>query len=115
MGAMNDSMINHMNAERQHAKFFSHITADHWTAKNKLEEVAKDLALQMDRRLIPTHKVQDYLNEFDLKMKDLYILHKRCKPLAFSWHRGYTKDWAEWWIYCDGVFQMSLIEVKEDE
>ncbi len=109
MGAMNDLMIDRMNAEK---RFFSHISADHWTAKNKLEEAAHNLAREMDRILVPEHKVQDFLIEFDNKMKELFRANPRCKPLEFSWHKGYVKEYEEWWIYCDGVFQMSLIEVK---
>jgi hypothetical protein len=115
MGHMSDLMIDHMNAENREAKYFSRITADHWTAKNKLEEAAKKLAWEMDRHLIPGDKVKEFLGDFEKKMNELYAVHKRCKPLQFSWHRGYTKGWAEWWIYCDGVFQMSLIEVKAYE
>jgi len=115
MGAMNDLMINHMNAERRNATFFSRITANHWTAKNKLEAAAHELAYEMDRKLIPGDKIQDYFKDFKKKIDELCAIHHRCKPLKFSWHRGYTKRWSEWWIYCDGVFQISLVEVKEDE
>jgi len=124
MGAMNDLMIDHMNVERRNATFFSRITANHWTAKNKLEAAAHELAFEMDRKLIPGDKVQDYFKDFEKKINELCAIHHRCKPLKFSWLRGYTKAntwaldtkrWSEWWIYCDGVFQISLVEVKEDE
>jgi hypothetical protein len=121
MGEMNNLAIDEMNARQKgiygtgKSVFFSRITADHWQAKNRLEEAAKLLAREKDRILVPENKVQDFLNEFEQKIKELDILHKRCKPLSFSWHRGYTKGWTEWWIYCDGVFQMSLIEAKAYE
>ena len=37
MGAIKDLMIDKMNEEKKNITFFSRITADHWTAKNKLE------------------------------------------------------------------------------
>ena len=115
MGAMNDLMIDHMNAEKRNAVYFSRITADHWTAKNKLEAAAHELAYEMDRRLIPADKLSSYIKEFENRIHELESIHHRCKPLDFYFHRGYTRRWSEWWIYCNGVFQMSLIEVKGDE
>lgn len=93
--------------------YFSRITADHWAAKNRLEEAAKQLAYEMDRRLILDSELQSFLKEFDRRISELCARFPRCKPLQFSHHKGYVDKWNEWWIYCDGVFQMSLIEVKE--
>jgi len=115
MGAMKDLMIEKMNKERKYIKFFSRITADHWTAKNKLQEAAHELAYEMDRKLIPGNEVLKYIGEFERRIHDLESDYPNCKPLDFSWHKGYTERWAEIWIYCNGVFRMSLIEVKEDE
>jgi len=112
---MNDIMINHMNAEKNNATFFSHITADHWCAKNKLEAAAKELAYEMDRKLIRSSNLRNFFSEFNRRIKELEAQYNRCKPLDFHHHKGYTTGWSEWWIYCNGVFQMSLIEVKEDE
>jgi len=94
-------------------KYFSRITADHWTAKNKLEAAAHQLAYEMDRKLIPDHNVKEFLKLFQDEMNKLCMSFPRCKPLHFSWNKGYNKKWNEWWIYCDGVFHMSLFEVKE--
>jgi hypothetical protein len=112
MGAMNDLMIDKMNSER---RYFSRITADHWCAKNKLEEAAKKLAYEMDRRLIRESEKVNFLREFDRRIKDLNAQFPRCKPLDYTHHKGYESKWSEWWIYCNGVFHMSLIEVKPYE
>jgi len=102
-------------------KYFSRITADHWTAKNKLEAAAHLLAYEMDRKLIPDSDVKEFLELFQHEMNKLCQSFPRCKPLHFSWHVGYSftehdgrnKKWNELWIYYDGVFNMSLFEVKE--
>jgi hypothetical protein len=91
---------------------FSRITADHWTAKNKLEEAAKQLAYSMDRKLIKQEEVKSFMNEFQKKVDELCAYHKRCKPLRFSWHACYDEKYSDIWIYCDGVFNMSLFEAK---
>lgn len=92
--------------------YFSRITADHWTAKNKLEKAAHELAKEMDRRLITEDKVLDFKVEFHDKIEKLNNEFNRCKPLRFSIS---TKEFAhgDYWIYCDGVFQMSLFLVKD--
>ena len=115
MGAIKDLMIDKMNEEKKNITFFSRITADHWTAKNKLEAAAHELAYEMDRKLIPGAFLKEFIKEFERKIHKLDSDYPQCKPLRFSHHKGYTQRWSEYWIYCEGVFQMSLIEVKVNE
>ena len=115
MGAMNELLIDRMNEGKINITFFSRITADHWTAKNKLQAAAHELAYEMDRKRIPCDMLEDYISEFKRRIHELNSTHPRCKHLYFTWHKGYTRGWIEYWIYCEGVFQISLIEIKEDE
>jgi hypothetical protein len=91
--------------------YFSRITADHWTAKNKLEEAAHNLAHEMDRRLIQENELPDYKQEFKDKIDDLNKTFSRCKPLQFSIEKGHFNS-NEYAVYCDGVFNMGIYLAK---
>ena len=94
--------------------YVSRITADHWMAKNNLEKAAKMLAKEMDRRLIPGKQLAAYKKEIKDKIGQLNQEFKRCKPLDFSiWDNKIIHDTIE--IYCSGVFQMEIFEVKQQE
>jgi hypothetical protein len=92
--------------------YFSRITADHWSPKNNLHKAVNHLAVEMDRRLISEDKILDYRVEFLDKLAKLNNEHNRCKPLHISFE---NHDYAngDYWIYCDGVFNMSLFLVRD--
>lgn len=92
--------------------YFSRITADHWAAKNKLHKAANELAVEMDRRIIPEEKVLDYKVEFLDKFERLNQEFHKCKPLRISFENPEYAH-GDYWISCDGVFQMSLFLVKD--
>jgi hypothetical protein len=91
--------------------YFSKITADHWQAKNKLEEAAKTVASEFERKIIPESDIKNFL--LDLHNRIAFINNKfsRCKPLRFSIEER-TEGNGDYWIYCDGVFNMNLFLVK---
>lgn len=92
-------------------QYFSRITSDHWTAKNKLEEAAHSLAHIYDRWLMNENEVQQFCNDLRDDMDMIHRQHSRCKPLKFSIERAADMS-GDYWIYCDGVFNMSLFLVN---
>lgn len=91
--------------------FFSKITQDHWTAKNNLEKAAHKVAKEMERWIVTNDEVPRFKKDFQEKINALNMEHKRCKPLRFSieGHQDRNGDIAIW---CDGVFNMSLLLAK---
>ena len=95
-------------------QYFSRITADHWTAKNSLEKAAHELAYEMDRFVIPEPLVEGYLDLFKERITELDKKYCRCNPLRFSIVKDRSITDGDIYIYCDGVFQMSLFEVHNN-
>lgn len=92
--------------------YLSRITADHWTAKNNLQKAAHKLAHTMDKIFIPAEEVENFKKYFHSRIEELNKEFSRCKPLSFSIQRS-QQDRDEYWIYCDGVFNMHLIKIKK--
>jgi hypothetical protein len=89
--------------------YFSHINADYWTAKNNAQKLAQVAARQMDHLLINEGVVKDFLNAFEDKIQAINQANKRCKPLElYTWKPEETLH-----VKIDGVFSMSLYEVKK--
>jgi hypothetical protein len=91
--------------------YFSRITADHWTSKNRLEDAAHKLAQKMDRKILTDSEVPSFKKEFQQAIDELNQEYKRCKPLRFSISNCLSKS-GDIIIYCDGVFHMSLFLAK---
>jgi len=87
--------------------YFSRITADHWCAKNKLEEAAHKVAKEMDRRLVPDWQVKAFKEEFKEKILKINNEHPRCKPVELLIDAD-RMDRGDINFYVSGVFQMSL-------
>lgn len=94
--------------------YFSRITADHWQAKNKLEAAAKDLANKMDRYLLREDEIEGFTSEMLNQVKLLNESFSRCKSISITFQEAhkYNENEHDIWIYCPGVFHMSLFEVK---
>lgn len=102
-------------------QFFSRITSDHWKAQNKLEEAAKNVALELERRIIPENKVEDFCLEAQARITEINDIFLRCKPLQLEiWQP--RKEWSrtnelnldhDISISVSGVFQMEVIKAKE--
>lgn len=93
--------------------YFSCITCDHWQSKNNLEKAAKELANEMNRCLIIDIELKNFKKEFQDKIDALHQKFPRCKPLRFSIQNAKSyKAGDDIWIYCDGVFNMTLYLVK---
>lgn len=93
--------------------YMSILTADHWSAKNNLEKEAHQLAREMNHKLFTAEQKPDFMREFDTRIKALHDKYPRCKKLDFNHHAAMDKS-GETWIYCNGVFHMSLVPVNED-
>jgi hypothetical protein len=92
--------------------YFSRIVANHWSAKNKLQEAAHGLAKEMDRRIITAGQVLDFKAEFIDKVERLNREYPRCTPLYLSiYANSMNKDDIDFWV--DGVFHMCLFLAKE--
>ena len=94
------------------SQFFTKITADHWVAKNSLEEAVKKFARTMDRRLLKNYEVAPFKIKFREKIKELNEAHPRCKPVELEIRTSYFNK-EESWICVPQVFQMSVYKVKK--
>lgn len=97
------------------ATYFSCITADHWTAKNKLEAAAKKVARRMERQIIPGDQVEGYKSAFKKQIEDLNNTFSRCKPLELNIWKEPMERTGDIFIDISSVFQISLFRVKEVE
>jgi hypothetical protein len=95
-----------------HKTYFSRITADHWCAKNKLEEAAHKLAQEMDRKILEEFEVLPFKKKFQAKIDALNQEYHRCKPLRFSIGACHSNN-GDISVWCDGVFSISLFLVKD--
>jgi hypothetical protein len=102
-------------------QFFSRITADHWTAKNRLEKAAHEVAREMDRRIILENQVELFISEMRLKIADLNKEYSKCKSLKLTvWqpeiycgdHKDIDLDYDISFIV-DYVFHLKLFLAKE--
>jgi hypothetical protein len=92
--------------------YFSRIVADHWCAKNKLQDAGHRLAKEMDRRIVTADQVLDFKAEFLDKVERLNREYPRCTPLFLSIIANpMDKGDIDFWI--DGVFNMCLFLAKE--
>lgn len=88
--------------------YVSRITVENWMAKNNLENAAKKLAKEMDRKLIMETELSAFKKEFHDKIKSLNQEFNRCKPLDFYIETSYyCKQDTD--IGCIGVFIMEVI------
>jgi hypothetical protein len=115
MGAIKDLAIDILNIEKENGQvtlYFSRITSDHWCSKNNLEKAAHKLAKEMDRRLVIKEQVPAFKKEFKDKIEKLNLEYHRCKPLRFYTESGQSYQEGDMWIYCEGVFHMSLFKIR---
>jgi hypothetical protein len=93
-------------------RYFTRITADHWVAKNKLAEEAKQLALRMERLLLHEDTLQLYKDTFSQAVKDLNDKYHRCKPLVLHiWKIPDTRT-NRWSYSIYSVFDIEVIELQ---
>jgi len=92
-------------------RYFSKITADHWSAKNKLQAEAKEIARDMERRIIIESEKLDFTVEFFDRIDKLNQKYHRCKPLYLSsWDREDENGTIQYSI--SEVFSLSLYLAK---
>lgn len=91
--------------------YFTYITSNHWIAKNKAQEQAHKLALEIAGLIIPKSKVNAFKKDVQLKVDQINQDHKRCNDLRLSiWKPDMTKDTLD--ITIPGVFHLSLRKSK---
>jgi hypothetical protein len=91
-------------------KYFSKITSQGNTPKNKLEENAKKLLPQREQLLIDELDLVQWIDDLKDRLDALSQYFKRCKPLTYHFdnsHIGNDKIFT-----CDGVFTIILYEVR---
>lgn len=93
-------------------RYFTRITADHWVAKNKLAEEAKQLALRMERLLLHEDTLQLYKDTFIQAVKDLNAKYPRCKPLDISIWEVPNRRLKYWSYSIPGIFSIEVVELQ---
>jgi len=93
-------------------RYFSKVTADHWSAKNKLQQEAKEIARDMECRIIPADKLLDFKAEFIDRIARSNEKYNRCNPLHLSiWDREHDGNHIQFHI--SEVFSLSLYRAKD--
>lgn len=92
-------------------QYFSKITSDHWTAKNKLQAAAKEVARKMDGILINENKQIEFINQFKEEILRINNKFYKCKPMVLHNHPCHSNS-KEHFIYINCVFEMKLYLVK---
>ena len=97
-------------------QYFSRITADHWTAKNRLDKAAKEVAMIMDRKIINQEDIEVFKTEFTYRIDIINKEFSRCKPLVLDiWLPEHRKGVNDISFSISGVFDLMLFEAKEAE
>jgi hypothetical protein len=92
-------------------KYFAHITADHWSAKNKLEKAVKEYIKTKDRTLLNDVKsVTSFLLSLESGIDNLNKEYSKCKPVNY----GQWADDGMVHIYVVSVFQMQICPVQHE-
>lgn len=74
-------------------KYFSKITADHWTPKNQAHKDAKAVASDMERRILAHDNIEAFKQEFIKRIDEVNSKNKRCNDLHFSiWNSPINKE-----------------------
>ena len=90
-------------------RYCTRITANHWVAKNRLAEEAKQLALRMEKLLLHEDTLQLFKDTFTQAVYELNIKYPRCKPLEL--HVWQPDSRSKFWVY--SIYSVFDIEVFE--
>lgn len=91
-------------------QYFSRITANHWTPKNRAQKEAHEVVNIMDRRIISENQVEKFTEEFKNHIGRVNQDNKRCTPLHLSvWEIPNSEDIN---FNISGVFSLDLFLVK---
>lgn len=98
-------------------KYFSKITADHWTLHNNAHKEARKLAYSMDKILISERAIPAFKRKFTHGIDEINQQNPKCKPLDLEiWNHplqiGISRDI---FISIPGNFHMSLYKVKSED
>lgn len=90
--------------------YFTKVTQDYWTAKNKLELEAKALMRKFERIMIKKSEKEAFIHGLKKSFDQLNQKYPRCKPLVIDIWKPAKSTEIE--IYISGVSQMKMYEVK---
>ena len=80
--------------------------------KSFFRERAKEIALEMDNKLMQQDQMPAYLNEIQGKINKLNSEFKWRKPLAWDINFPDRPNGSHYVFICFGVFRMEIYEVK---
>lgn len=92
-------------------RYFTKVTADHWTAKNNLEKEWKEICRGSECQILENEEQKEqYIHGLKTACIALNAKHARCKSLAFS-------DWtpANTNITLVGVSYVSTISIYQEK
>lgn len=91
--------------------YFTKVTADYWTAKNKLQQEVKEFARACERMILKPDAVKDWMAYLKSGVSKLNQQHKRCKPLRVETDKDRQTGDIKVFIY--GVSHLSVYAGKE--
>lgn len=91
-------------------KYFSKITSQGYSAKNKLQENAKKLMNNRDQLLIDEIDLIQWIDDLKDRIDALSHYFKNCTPLKYSYKKSYHNN--DMVFTCNEVFTITLYEVR---
>ena len=91
-------------------KYFTKITSQGYSAKNKLQESAKELMKGRDQMLLEDTEVDKWIADISNRIKALNDYFKRCSPLKYSFESAYNG--TDYTFNCNEVFTITLYKVN---
>lgn len=92
--------------------YFSIITQDHWTPKNKAHEEAKELFNIMARTLISEDEIEGFKYDLEGRLRALNARNKKCNDLILESFRRQDRPYGKVYFIIPGVVHMKLLEVQ---
>ncbi len=89
--------------------YFSKITDNYWTPKNKAHEEVLDFIKQFDGALIKDEDTPRFINRFSAGISRINHKHARCNNLILQYSQLGDNDL---WLRISGVFNLVLYKVK---
>lgn len=88
--------------------YFSKVTEDYWTSKNRVQEEAKQIARSMDRIILAESNIESFKKDFREQIERLNEKHNRCKNLNLNIWNSQGVNKTDIHITIPGVFKMTI-------
>jgi sugar-specific transcriptional regulator TrmB len=98
------------NLKARNMTYFSKITADYWTPKNKAHKAIGQVVRNYDKILIPKKDVPKFIQNIRENIDAINKQHSRTNDFHLQVWDNDTKEDIQ--IYVSGVFQMMIYRVK---